>query len=287
MPVKIISDSTCDLSQDLLRKYDIEVAPLTVTLGNRSGPDGEEITAEDIYRYVDTTGQLPKTSAVNPMAYEALFRKWQERGFEIIHFCISSEFSSAYQNACIAAQETRGVYPVDSRNLSTGQGLTVLKAAERAMADASVEESLRTCEDMIPHVEASFVANSIDYLYKGGRCSALAALGANMLQIKPCIEVRDVKMIPGKKYRGSIEKVIRSYVIDKLKNRTDIDDERIFVTHTRCDPETIEAVRSLIRQYHPGFREILETTAGATNTTHCGPETLGILFVRKKPDTNL
>lgn len=108
-----------------------------------------------------------------------------------------------------------------------------------------------------------------------------------MLQIKPCIEVRDGKMIPGKKYRGSIEKVIRSYVIDKLKNRTDIDDERIFVTHTRCDPETIEAVRSLIRQYHPGFREILETTAGATNTTHCGPETLGILFVRKKPDTNL
>ena len=155
------------------------------------------------------------------------------------------------------------------------------------MADASVEEILRTCEDMIPHVEASFVANSIDYLYKGGRCSALAALGANMLQIKPCIEVRDGKMIPGKKYRGSIEKVIRSYVIDKLKNRTDIDDERIFVTHTRCDPETIEAVRSLIRQYHPGFREILETTAGATNTTHCGPETLGILFVRKKPDTNL
>lgn len=139
MPVKIISDSTCDLSQELLRKYDIEVAPLTVTLGNRSGPDGAEITPEDIYRYVETSGQLPKTSAVNLMAYEALFRKWRKKGFEIIHFCISSEFSSSWQNACVAAQETGGVYPVDSRNLSTGQGLTVLKAAEMAMTGASVE----------------------------------------------------------------------------------------------------------------------------------------------------
>jgi DegV family protein with EDD domain len=281
MPVKIISDSTCDLSQELLRKYDIEIAPLTVTLGNRSGPDGAEITPEDIYRYVETSGQLPKTSAVNLMAYEALFRKWRKKGFEIIHFCISSEFSSSWQNACVAAQETGGVYPVDSRNLSTGQGLTVLKAAEMAMTGASVEEILRTCADMIPRVEASFVANSIDYLYKGGRCSALAALGANVFHIKPCIEVQDGTMVPRKKYRGSFQKVICAYVEDRLKGRTDIDLKRIFITHTRCREETVETVRRLIRQYQPGIEEILETTAGATITTHCGQETLGILFLRK------
>jgi len=130
-------------------------------------------------------------------------------------------------------------------------------------------------------VEASFVANSIDYLYKGGRCSALAALGANMFHIKPCIEVQDGTMVPRKKYRGSIQKVICAYVEDRLKGRTDIDLKRIFITHTRCREETVETVRRLIRQYQPGIEEILETTAGATITTHCGPETLGILFLRK------
>jgi DegV family protein with EDD domain len=287
MNFKIISDSTCDLPKELLEQHNITLVPLSVVKDEKAYKDGLEITPADIFAHVANGGQLCTTAANSLGEYMDEFAKYSSEYDGVIHINISSEFSSCYQNACLAAQEFDNVRVVDSRNLSTGQGLTVLKAAEIAMADASVEEILRTCEDMIPHVEASFVANSIDYLYKGGRCSALAALGANMLQIKPCIEVRDGKMIPGKKYRGSIEKVIRSYVIDKLKNRTDIDDERIFVTHTRCDPETIEAVRSLIRQYHPGFREILETTAGATNTTHCGPETLGIMFVRKKPDTNL
>ena len=281
MPVKIISDSTCDLSPDLLQQYQIDIAPLTVTLGERSGPDGTGVTPEDIYRYVEVTGQLPKTSAVNLSDYESLFRKWREQGYEIVHFCISSEFSSSYQNASLAAQEIGGVTAIDSRNLSTGQGLAVLKAAELAQAGASVEEIAAACRDMIPRVEASFVVNSIDYLYKGGRCSALAALGANVFHIKPCIEVKDGRMAPGKKYRGTIEKVICAYVEDRLKGRTDIDPQRIFITHTRCDPETVNTVRRLIRQCQPEIREILETTAGATITTHCGPETLGVLFVRK------
>lgn len=135
---------------------------------------------------------------------------------------------------------------------------------------------------MIPHVEITFVANSIEYLYKGGRCSALAALGANLLHIKPCIEVKDGRLVSGKKYRGSINKVINAFAIDRLKNRTDIDHERVFITHTRCKPETIEGVRRLIQQYQPGFREILETTAGATIITHCGPDTIGISFVTER-----
>lgn len=281
MPVKIISDSTCDLSEELLLQYDIAIAPLTVSLGNRSGLDGVEISPEDIYRYVEAADQLPKTSAVNVNFYKRLFQQWRERGYEIVHFCISSDFSSSYQNACAAALQVGGVHPVDSRNLSTGQGLTVLKAAELARAGAAAEEIVSFCEDMIPRVEASFVANSIDYLYKGGRCSALAAFGANVFHVKPCIEVKNGRMVPAKNYRGSIKKTVCAYVEERLSGRTDIDPERIFITHTRCDPQIIQTVRDQIRRLQPGIREILETTAGATVTTHCGPETLGILFVRQ------
>ncbi|MBR3036801.1 MAG: DegV family protein [Lachnospiraceae bacterium] len=281
MPIKITSDSTCDLSKELVEKYDIAILPLTVTLGDRSGFDGIDITPEDIYRYVEETGKLSKTSAAGLIQYQDFFREWREKGYEVIHFNISSEFSSSHQNAYLAAQEIGGVRVVDSRNLSTGQGLTVLQAAEMAKEGASADEIVKTCEEMVGRVEASFVANSIDYLFKGGRCTALAALGANVLQIKPCIEVIDGKMTPGKKYRGKIDRVMRDYVKDRLEGRTDIEKKRIFITHTRCAEETVEAIRGMIREYQPDIEEILETTAGATITTHCGPGTLGVLFVRK------
>ena len=281
MPIKITSDSTCDLSKELVEKYDIAILPLTVTLGDRSGFDGVDITPEDIYRYVDETGKLSKTSAAGLIQYQDFFREWREKGYEVIHFNISSEFSSSHQNAYLAGQEIGGVTVVDSRNLSTGQGLVVLRAAEMAKEGASVSEIVKECEEMVDRVEASFVANSIDYLFKGGRCTALAALGANVLQIKPCIEVIDGKMTPGKKYRGKIDRVMRAYVEDRLKERTDIETKRIFITHTRCEQETVDAIYEMIREFQPDIEEILETTAGATVTTHCGPGTLGVLFVRK------
>lgn len=280
MAVKIISDSTCDLSKDLLEKYDIAIVPLTVTLGNRSGPDGIDVTPEDIYEFVSETGELPKSSAVSVGEYKAMFGYWRDRGYEIIHFSISEKFSSSYANACIAAEETGGVSVVDSANLSTGQGLLVLHAAEMARAGASVDEIIRSCEAMIPRVESSFVVDSTDYLRKGGRCSALSALGASILHIKPCIEVLGGGMKPGKKYHGKLDHVIRSYVDDRLKDRTDIDTRRVFITHTRLDEEIIDDVRTMIRYYLPGTDEILTTTAGSTITTHCGPGVLGILFVR-------
>jgi DegV family protein with EDD domain len=282
MPVKIISDSTCDLSKELIEKYDIEITPLTVTLGEKSGKDGIDITPEDIYRYVEETGKLSKTGAVNSDEYEKVFRKWRDLGYDVVQFCIGSLFSSSYQSACIAAQEMDGVYVVDTANLSSGQGLTVVKAAEMAQQGASAKEIAAACEDMLDRVEASFVVNNIEYLHKGGRCSSLAALGSNIFHIKPCIEVIKGKMIAAKKFRGRIARVIKNYVEDRLHDRTDIEPDRIFITHTRIDSEIIETVKSLIRQFQPGIREILDTTAGATVTTHCGPDTLGVLFVRKK-----
>ena len=282
MPVKIISDSTCDLSKELIEKYDIEITPLTVTLGEKSGKDGIDITPEDIYRYVEETGKLSKTGAVNSDEYEKVFRKWRDLGYDVVQFCIGSLFSSSYQSACIAAQEMEGVYVVDTANLSSGQGLTVVKAAELAQQGATAKEIVAACEDMLDRVEASFVVNNIEYLHKGGRCSSLAALGSNIFHIKPCIEVIKGKMIAAKKFRGRIARVIKNYVEDRLHDRTDIEPDRIFITHTRIDSEIIETVKSLIRQFQPGIREILDTTAGATVTTHCGPDTLGVLFVRKK-----
>lgn len=281
MAVKIISDSTCDLSKDLLEKYDIAITPLTVTLGSRSGRDGTDITPEDIYAYVEKTGELSKTSAVSTGEYKQCFQYWRDLGFEIVHINISSKLSVSYQNACTAAEEIGGVYPVDSENLSTGQGHLVLYAAELAQTGASAEEIAEACRKLAPRTEASFVVESIEYLKKGGRCSSVAALGANLLHIRPCIEVSDGGMKPGKKYHGKIGHVIRSYVDDRLKDRRDIDTRRIFITHTRCDEQILEDVRTMIRFYFPDMEEIIETAAGATITTHCGPGTLGILFIRK------
>ena len=280
MTVKIISDSTCDLSKDLLEEYDIAITPLTVTLGERSGHDGIDITPEDIYEYVGKTGQLPKSSAVSVGEYEDIFRDWRGKGFEIVHFNISAKFSVSHQNACTAAENIGGVYVVDSENLSTGQGLVVLRAAELAKEGKTAAEIAEECRDLTKHIEASFVIDTTDYLRKGGRCSALSSLSASLLHIKPCLEVRNGAMNPGKKYHHSIKHAIRAYVEDRLKNRSDIEQKRIFITHTRIDPDIVEEVKTTIREHCPEMEEIIETTAGATITTHCGPGTLGILFIR-------
>lgn len=281
MKIKLTSDSTCDLSPELLKKYDIDILPLYVSLGEETKKDGVEATPDDIYKYVDKTGKLPKTSTANISDIIEFFENYRNEGYTVIHFSISSDFSSSYHNACIAAEEVDGVFVVDSRNLSTGQGLVVLHAADLVLEGKTAEEIKAECDALTPKVEASFVVDSIDYLHKGGRCSAVAALGANLLKLKPCIEVIDGKMTPSKKYRGKIDKVIIDYVCDRLRGRDDIVKNRIFITHTKCNQETVDAVRNKINELYPGFSEILETTAGCTITSHCGPNTLGILFIRK------
>lgn len=281
MKVKITSDSTCDLSLALLEKYDITLVPIPIALGDRLGRDGVDVTPDDICAYVEATGQLTKTSAVNIAEYGDFFRHWTAQGYSVVHFSLGAGFSSTHQNARIAAQELENVYVVDSANLSAGQGLLVLLGAEMAARGVPAAEIYATCTETAPRVEASFVIDSLDYLYKGGRCSALAAFGSNLLKIKPCIEVVNGAMEPTKKYRGPIESVMLHYVADRLAGRTDIDKHRVFVTHTQCSRASVERVIRRIRELAPDFEEILETDAGATVTTHCGPNTLGVLFIRK------
>lgn len=281
MTIKITSDSTCDLSKELVAKYNIGIIPLYVVKDGVSLKDGLEITPEDIFAFTDSTGKLCTTAAVSQYDYTETFRPLSEQYDAVIHITISADFSSCYQNACAAAQEMDEVYVVDSRNLSSGQGLLVLKGAEMARADASAKEIYEECTRLTNKVEASFILDRLDYMHKGGRCSAITMMGANVLHLKPCIEVMGGKMAPTKKYRGRFRQVLLNYVEDRLAGRDDVDSYRIFITHTECDPADVQAVKELLLQHEPPFAEILETDAGSTVTSHCGPNTLGILFMRK------
>lgn len=281
MSIKITSDSTSDLSPTLLEQYDITVLPLYVTMGEQTCQDGVDARPEDLFAYVERTGSLPTTAAVNVADYHDCFAQFSPRHEAVIHITISSDFSSCYQNACVAAEGFSNVYVVDSRNLSTGHGLVVLEAALAAQRGEQPEAIVAHLNEVASQVEASFVVDKLDYLVKGGRCSSAAALGANLLKLKPCIEVVDGRMKVGKKYRGNYDKVLLQYVRERLDGRDDLALDRIFVTHTPCRPETVEAVKAEIQTYAP-FSEIIETTAGCTISSHCGPNTLGILFLRSR-----
>lgn len=213
--IKITCDSTADLSEQLLTKYNIDVTPLYIILEDKSYCDSIDIQPEDIYEYAERTGKLPKTAAVSVQNYIDFFSKYKKEFDAIIHINIGAKFSSTHQNAYIAAQEFSNVFVVDSENLSTGSGHIVLEAAKLANQGLTAVEIIDKLQELIPKVEASFVINTLDYLKMGGRCSALTAFSANLLNIKPCIEVIDGKMDVGKKYRGKIDKAIRKYVIDR------------------------------------------------------------------------
>ncbi len=280
MNIKITADSTCDLSAELIEKYDIGIFPLYIIKGGQSFRDGVDITPQDIFDHVAAGGEICSTSAVNVVDYAEKFAELSPKYDAVIHINISSDFSACHQNALLAAQNFENVYAVDSRNLSTGIGHITIEAAIMAKQGLEPKEIVERLEELIDRVEASFVIDKLDYLKKGGRCSAVAAAGANLLSLKPCIEVKDGAMQVGKKYKGSFEKTLKKYVKDRLKGRTDIDTRRIFITHTDCTPEMTSDVRSFIEE-HQHFDEILITNAGCTISSHCGPNTLGILFIRK------
>ena len=280
MSIQITSDSTCDLSPALLQRYGVRSIPLSVIQGGTSYKDGVDIQPADIFAHVERGGDLPTTSAVSVGEYRALFAELSPRYEAVVHITISADFSSCYQNACIAAEEFGNVYVVDSRNLSTGHGLVVVEAALAARRGMAPDELVSFLRELTGRVEASFLIDRLDYMVKGGRCSAVAMLGANLLRLKPCIEVRDGKMGVVKKYRGAFSKCLVDYVRDRLEGRTDLVPDRVFITHTTVAPETVAAVRQAVEQYGP-FAEILETDAGCTVSSHCGPGTLGILFIRK------
>ena len=278
----ISSDSTCDLSRELIDRYNIRILPMGVTLGDNSYRDGVDITPDDLYAYVEKTGQLPKTSAINMAENVDYFEELTRDGSAVIHFTISASMSATYNNARMAAEDFEDIYVVDAKNLSTGSGLLVLAAAEMAQQGLEAKEIAQKVSELADYVDASFVVDNLEYLAKGGRCSAVAAFGANLLQLKPCISVKNGAMGVSKKYRGKFEKVLPTYVAEKLANGDDIDLERVFVTHAGCDPQLVESIVELVKNTLP-FKEVLVTRAGCTVSSHCGANTLGVLFVRKTP----
>lgn len=278
--IKITADSTCDLSPEIIEEFNIRLMPLHVLINDDDFRDGIDITPKDIFRYVSEEGKSCRTAAVNTFEYESMFEEEAPKHDAVIHISLGSDFSSCYQNAKIAAENFDNVYVVDSSNLSTGSGHIVFEAALMARDGAKPQEIVEHLEEIIPKVDASFVIDRMEYLRKGGRCSGMEAFGATLLKIKPSIEVVDGKMTVGKKYRGNFDRCIVNYVKDRLENNDDIDYSRVFITHSFCSPETVQKVKEAIEQYAK-FEEIIETTAGCTISTHCGPNTLGILYKRK------
>ena len=280
MRIKISSDSTCDLSPSLLAANEIAITPLCVTKAGEVFHDCVDIQPKDIFAHVAAGGDLCGTTAVSVGEYTEHFKKLSEDYDGVIQICLGSGFSSSYQNACIAAEDFPKVRVVDSQNLSTGQGHVVLEACKLAKQLEDLDEIVEKLNDLTPKVEASFILDQLDYMVKGGRCSMVAALGANLLKLKPCIEVADGKMRVCKKYRGAYTKCLDQYVTDRLKDRDDIIPERIFITYTTCSDEGLNIVRDRVKEYGH-FTDVLETNAGCTISCHCGPSTLGVLFIRK------
>ncbi len=278
MSIKITATSTCDLPPELLERYQITMVPLYVSFGGNTYQDGVDASPEDIFRHVEAGGQLPTTSAVNIADYQELFSQLSPKYDSVLHITIGSEFSCCYQNALVAAEEFPNVYVVDSRNLTVGQGLLVLAAAQAAERGDSMEDILKLLEDLTGRVDTTFVVDKLDYLAKGGRCSSVVALGANLLRLKPCIVLADGRMTVGKKYRGAFDKVLPDYAQDQLSGKN-VDLDRVFVVHTRCDPSIPESMCRMMQQF--GFREVLTAVAGCTISCHCGPNTLGVIFLRK------
>ena len=277
--VIIASDSTCDLSAELIERYQIKILPLGVSLGEKQYRDGVDINPDMIYENYEKTGTLPKTAAVNIAEFDEFFAKEKADGNDVVLFTISSDMSSTFNNARLAAQEYEGVYPVNTQNLSTGGGLLVVAAAEMALEGKSAKEIAEACTALREKVDASFVIDNLEFLHKGGRCSAIAAFGANLLSLKPCVVVREGKMGVGKKYRGNFADVLPKYVADRLGDGSTLSLERVFVTHAGCDMNIVNACVEQVRA--AGFKEVLITRAGCTISSHCGQNTLGVLFLRK------
>ena len=279
-PVVITADSTCDLSQDLIERYDIRIIPLTILLGSESFLDGAQFTPLDMYERYHADGSLPKTAAPSLQQFLDFFAPILEQGNEIVHLDISAELSSTFQTAGIAAAELEGVHVVDSRMLSTGVGLLCIEGAEcaqRGMSAAEIAEHLRSLTDK---VDMSFVLDTLEFMWKGGRCSGVAALGANLLHLKPALEMKDGKLGMYKKYRGKMGEVYRQYITERLAGKA-IRPGHVFLTESgEIEPELVGQLEALVRELS-GAQEIHHTLAGCTVSSHCGPKCLGVLFIHE------
>lgn len=276
MKIAISAESTIDMPQELLDLYDIHTVPFTVLLGDETRLDGQ-LPVSEIIDYVNKTKILPKTSAVNRDQFETHFNELLKSYDAIVHFSLSSGISSAYENAKAVAQNMENVYVVDTKSLSSGIGLLAIYASKLIKKGLSAKEIAEKCEKRVPSVQASFVLARLDYLYKGGRCSALQLFGSNLLKLRIQIVLKDGQMKPAGKYRGNMDVCIRNYVNDTLKLYDNPDLSEVFITSTTATDEQNEAVREILESY--GFKHIMITNAGATITSHCGENTLGILYI--------
>ena len=276
----LTSDSTSDLSLELREKINLHVVPLIVNIEGKEHKDGVDINSDFIYESVARTGVLPKTAALSIGEFMEFFNSVRENDDDIIlHFSISSGFSSSYQNSVLAGSDLKNVYSFDSQNLSTGIGLIILEADRLVKQGLEIEDIIMRLQEYKERVDASFIIDKLDYLQKGGRCSAVAGLVANLLHLKPCIEVKDGGMGVGKKYRGTFERVLNQYVNDKL-TAGEVETEEVFVTHAGVDENIVNMVVEKVKSYNI-FKNVYVTRAGATVSSHCGRNTLGVLFTKK------
>ena len=280
--VKIISDSTCDLSPELIKLYDVEILPLYVTLGDESLKDGVDITPDQLYAWADEHKTTPKTAAVTQADAYNVLKKYVEQGCQIVYTGISSEMSVSYGVVQLAAKEfpDAKIAVVDSRNLSTGVGHVVIRAAELAQEGKDAFEIKEELDQFTPLVRASFVVDTITYLYRGGRCSAVAAFGATALNLKPSIVVENGKMRPDAKYHGKIDRALKKYVQAMEPSLLKACPDRVFITHSGSSEETVNAIKRYLEELNY-FKEILITRAGCVISSHCGPGTLGVLYVEQ------
>lgn len=281
--VLITADSTCDLPSHIIEQHDIEILPLSVLLGDKSYYDGINVFPEDIYAYVDQTGTLPKTAAVTPAQYYEVFEKAHDDGKAVVHIGLSSAISSSYQNACIAASEFDDVYCIDSKSLCTAMGLLVLKACDFRAKGFDAKKIYNRVNTLVPKVSTTFVLDNLEYLHKGGRCSSVAKFSANILGIKPSIAVDPAtgKMDVAKKYRGKMDVVYKQYINDCLKNVNKIDTSRIVIANSGgISPEIISFAKGVV-EGKANFDEVILADAKCTISSHCGPKTLAIFYIRK------
>lgn len=278
MKIALSAETTVDLTKEIINNVGVNIIPFSIQLGDKSGFDGE-ITADEIIAYVNETGVLPKTSSVNEYSYDEHFENLLKEYDAVVHFSLSSDLSLACSNAKRSASKFKNVFVVDSRSLSTGIALLVLYAKKLIDCGLKAEEVYNKCVERTTNVQASFVLNRLDYLHKGGRCSSVALLGANLLKIRPQIIVKDGRMISGKKYRGSFEHVVKNYCNDLFETYSNCDYENVFLTYTTAEPALIENVKNYLLD--KGFENVYITRAGGTITSHCGENCLGVLFMNK------
>ena len=280
MNIKITADSTCDLSEELLRQWNISLMPMHILMGDDTYLDGVTIHPADVFAHVDAGGQPPKSAAANPVEYIDFFEPFAKEYDAVIHISVSSKLSSCYQNARLAAQEYDNVSVIDSENICTGQGYLVLRAAKWAADGLTARNICMRLQNLANRVELSFVLNQLNYMAKSGRCSGVLAFGANILGIKPSLAIIDGELKVVRKYRGSLPICVGKYITDLLDGRDDIDNSMVFISSCQPKPGCMEAIKAGLRKYGK-FENIIETDIGTTIGGYSGPGTIGIVFAKK------